>query len=170
MVLATEKIKRIALLRVAVGLLGERANPRWWKSSFCSDNGKAFLSPILPRTYLYAQYQGVVSAAALVHDDRIGIGKVFHLFRLPEDMEQGLQANFKDGSNEALAGVMKDMDSATEFLRVYADGVQKISQGPVRVGQLSALRNPSAWKDVAAFYLSGFESQRETFPFFSDRT
>jgi len=85
-------------------------------------------------------------------------------------MEQGLQANFKDGSNEALAGVMKDMDSATEFLRVYADGVQKISQGPVRVGQLSALRNPSAWKDVAAFYLSGFESQRETFPFFSDRT
>lgn len=170
MVFGTEQIKRIALLRVAVGLLGERANPRWWTSSFCSNNGKAFLSPIFPRTYIYSQYQGVVSAAALVHDDRIGIGKVFHLFRLPEDMEQGIQAIFKDESKEALAGVMKDVDSATEFLRAYANGVQKMSQGPVKVGQLLALRNPSGWKDVASFYLNGFEHQRETFPFFSDRT
>lgn len=170
MVLGAEQIKRIALLRVAVGLLGERVNPRWWNSSFCSNNGKAFLSPIFPRTYIYAQYQGVVCAAALVHDDRIGIGKVFHLFRLPEDMEQGLQEIFKGGSNKALDDVMKDADSATEFLRAYANGVQKISQGPVKVGQLSALRNPSAWREVASFFLSGFEHQRETFPFFSDRT
>lgn len=163
-------INNLALLRTAVGLLGERANPRWWTSSFCGNNGKAFLSPVFPRTYIHAQYQGVVSAAALVHDDRIGVGNVFHLFRLPEDIEQALQTIAKDGINAALTDVMRDADSATQFLRGYAGSAQKTSQGPVKVGLLSALRDTSVWKGVAAFYLNGFERQRETFPFFSDRT
>lgn len=170
MTLNTLQIKQLSLLRVAVGLLGEQANPKWWTSSFCGNNGKAFLSPVFPRTYIHAQCQGVVSAAALVHDDRIGVGNVFHLFRLPEDIEQALQAIAKDEINAAFTDVMRNVDSATQFLRGYAGSVQKTSQGPVKVGQLSALRDTSGWKDVAAFYLNGFEHQRETFPFFSDRT
>jgi len=170
MTLNTQQIKQLALLRVAVGFLGEQATPRWWTSSFCGNNGKAFLAPVFPRTYIHTQYQGVVSAAALVHDDRIGVGNVFHLFRLPEDIEQALQTIAKDELNVALTDVMKDADSATQFLRGYAGSAQKTSQGPVKVGHLSALRDTSVWKDVAAFYLNGFEHQRETFPFFSDRT
>ena len=165
-----KQIKQLVLLRLSVGLLGEQANPRWWNSTFCDSNGKAFLSPVFPRTYINAQYQGVVSAAALVHDDRIGVGNVFHLFRLPEDIEQALQTIAKDEINVAITDVMRDVDSATQFLRGYAGSAQKTSQGPVKVGHLSALRDTSVWKDVAAFYLNGFEHQRETFPFFSDRT
>ena len=168
--LDTQQIKQLALLRVAVGVLGERSTPRWWTSSFCGNNGKAFLAPVFPRTYIHAQYQGVVSAAVLVHDDRIGVGNVFHLFRLPEDMEQALQAIVKYEIYVELTDVMRDVDSATKVLRGYAGSAQKTSQGPVKVGHLSALRDTSVWKDVAAFYLNGFEHQRETFPFFSDRT
>ena len=170
MTMTTQQLNHLALLRGAVGFLGEQATLPWWTSSFCGNNGKAFLAPVFPRTYIHAQYQGVVSAAALVHDDRIGVGNVFHLFRLPEDIEQALQTIAKDELNVALSDVMKDADSATKFLRGYASSAQKTSQGPVKVGQLSALRDTSVWKDVAAFYLNGFEHQRETFPFFSDRT
>lgn len=170
MTIDIQQVKNLALLRVAIGFLGEQANPRWWTSSFCGSNGKAFLAPVFPRTYVHAQYQGVVSAAALVHDDRIGVGNVFHLFRLPEDIEQALQSSGKDEINMALTDVMRDVDSAKKFLRGHAGSVQKTSQGPVKVGHLSALRDTSVWKDVAAFYLNGFEQQRETFPFFSDRT
>ena len=170
MTLETKQIKQLALLRVAVGFLGEQANPRWWHSSFCGNNGKAFLSPVFPRTYIHAQYQGVVSAAALVHDDRIGVGNVFHLFRLPEDIEQALQEITKDEINAALTDIMSHVASATQFLRDYSGEVYKASQGPVKVGHLSALRDTPVWKDVAGFYLNGFEHQRETFPFFSDNT
>ena len=168
--LNTQQIRQLAVLRVAVGFLGEQSTPRWWTSSFCGNNGKAFLAPVFPRTYIHAQYQGVVSAAALVHDDRIGVGNVFHLFRLPEDLEQALQAIAKDEINAALADIMKDVESAMQFLRNYADGIKKTSQGPVKVGRLSALRDTTAWKDVAALYLNAYEHQRETFPFFSERT
>jgi hypothetical protein len=170
MTLTTEQIKQMAILRIAVGFLGEQATPRWWTSSFCGNNGKAFLAPVFPRTYIHAQYQGVVSAAALVHDDRIGVGNVFHLFRLPEDIEQALQRMVKEENNVTLTEVMRDVDSARHFLCGYAGPAQITSEGPVKVGHLSALRNTSVWKEIAAFYLKGFEHQRETFPFFSDRT
>lgn len=169
MSLNAQQIKQLILLRVAVGFLGEQANPRWWTSSFCGSNGKAFLEHVFPRTYIHAQYQGVVAAAALVHDDRIGVGNVFHLFRLPEDIEQALQTSANNEINTALTDVMRDVVSATQFLRGYAGSVQKTSQGPVKVGQLLALRDTSVWKDVAAYYLDGFEHQRETFPFFSEK-
>ena len=106
MTLETQQIEQLTLMRFAVGFLGEQANPWWWDSSFCGNNGKAFLSPVFPRTYIHAQYQGVVSAAALVHDDRIGVGNVFHLFRLPEDIEQGLHA---------IANVLKSLQLSLEL-------------------------------------------------------
>lgn len=168
MTLSAQQIKYLALLRVAVGLLGEQATPRWWTSSFCNNNGRAFLAPIFPRTYIHAQYQGVVSAAALVHDERIGVGNVFHLFRLPEVIEQALQAITQNVHTLFLSDVMKDVDAALQFLRENGSRVQKASHGPIKIGSLSVLRDTSVWKDVAAFYLNAFENQRETFPFFSD--
>lgn len=168
MVMEKQQIKQLMLIRVAVGLLGEQSTLRWWKSAFCGNNAKAFLAPIFPRTFVHAQCQGVVSAAALVHDDRIGVGNVFHLFRLPEDMEHRLRAATGDGDTSAISEIMKDVDSATEFLSHYAGGSREPSPGPVKVGGLSALRNLSIWKDVAALYLGGFANHQETFPFFSD--
>lgn len=168
MTLNTQHIKNIAYLRMAVGLLGEQANPKWWTSSFCNAQSKVFLSPIIPRTYGFAQFQGVVCAAAIVHDDRIGVGKVFHLFRLPEDIEQALLKTAKDEIKGYFTDIMKDAVSAARFLFELGGRIQKASLGPVKVGPLSALRNASAWKDTAACYLNGFENKRETFPFFSD--
>ena len=158
----------LALLRVAVGLLGEQA--QWWSSTFCGANGIAFLSPVFPRTHVLAQLQGVSAAAALVHDDRIGVGNAFHLFRLPEDLEQRIHDMASGGAVPEIIEVMRSADSATQFIRSCAGSVRKDALGPVRVGQLSSLRDDSPWRDVAAFYLSAFEEHKETFPFFSDRT
>lgn len=169
MTLNKQQVKELVLLRLAVGFLGEQASPKWWNSSFCGDNGKAFLSPVFPRTYVNAQYQGVVASASLVHDVGMSRGNVFHLFRLPEDMEQALQTVITDATNDTFSDVMKDAGAAMEFLRGYAGGGRISSQGPVRVGQLAALREMAIWKDVASCYLYGFEQQREIFPFFSDK-
>jgi hypothetical protein len=82
-------------LRLAVGSLGEQVKPAWWQSSFLGPNAAPFLDPIFGPKRLGAQYRGVTEAARLVHDDRIGIGRVVHLFRLSELMEQLLTAEFR---------------------------------------------------------------------------
>lgn len=166
----TQQIQNLTLLRAAVGLLGEHAQPPWWSSTFCGSNGRAFLSPVFPRTYVLAQCQGVSSAAAIVHDDRIGVGNVFHLFRLPEDVEQSLHTMLSGDELTAITEVMQSVDAATDYLKSCAGNSPEQPVGPVRVGGLDALRSAAAWHDVAAIYLAGFGQQKETFPFFRDRT
>ncbi len=164
----SEQIKNLAQLRMAVGYLGEQAETRWWSSEFCGPGGKAFLAPVFPRTHVLAQLQGVTSAAALVHDERIGVGEVFHLFRLPEDLEQSLHAVDPGEQLGPLAEVKVSVESARRFLSDYAGDMLTDAVGPVRIGQLSSMREASAWRNVAACYCAAFQQQRETFPFFSD--
>ena len=73
----------IAELRVLVGYLGEKGQANWWGSEFFSATATAFLAPIFNRSLFLAQYQGATAAAAKVHDEAIGVGRIFHLFRLP---------------------------------------------------------------------------------------
>jgi len=165
-----QQVKQLALLRAAVGLLGEQAQSPWWTSTFCGTSGKAFLSPVFPRTHVLAQLQGVTSAASLVHDEGIGVGSVFHLFRLPEDLEQGIHAVAIGEAVQEIADVMRSADSATRLVETFSNGTSKDAWGPVNVGPLLALRQTASWRDVAAYYFSAFEGQRKIFPFFSDRT
>ena len=86
-------------VRLAVGLLGERDGANWWRSGFMSPTSAAFLTPVFGSRALQARYEGVLESARRVHDDQIGVGRVFHPFRLLDAMEQPLfdaRANFDD--------------------------------------------------------------------------
>jgi len=78
----------IAELRVLVGYLGEKGQDNWWASDFLSTTAAAFLAPIFNRSLFLAQYQGATAAAAKVHDEAIGVGRIYHLFPLPIGIEQ----------------------------------------------------------------------------------
>ena len=71
-------VVRIAALRLAVGLLGERDAAGWWTSAFLSPTSTSFLAPVFGGNTFQARYQGVLEAAKRVHDERIGVGHVFH--------------------------------------------------------------------------------------------
>ena len=73
----------ISELRVLVSYLGEKGQANWWGSEFFSNTATAFLGPIFNRSLFLAQYQGATAAAAKVHDEAIGVGRIYHLFRLP---------------------------------------------------------------------------------------
>ena len=81
-------VERLAELQAVIGYLGEREQSGWWQCSFHSTGSRAFLAPVLGRTPNLAQHVGASRAAALVHDERIGVGRVFDRFRLPGDLEQ----------------------------------------------------------------------------------
>ena len=82
--------ENLALMRMAVGAAGEDKGLGWWRSAFCGSMSSAYLSPMFPRTAQMASLTGVTAAACRVHDEHIGVGRVFHLFRLPEDLEQAI--------------------------------------------------------------------------------
>ena len=98
-------IIRLVSLRLAVGLLGERDNAGWWTSGFFTPTSTAFLAPVFGVNTFQARYQGVLEAAKRSHDERIGVGHVFHLFRLPESLEQRLFEAVESFSSELNATV-----------------------------------------------------------------
>lgn len=163
-------IDALATLRAVVGYLGEKDQCGWWQSSFFSPDSHAFLSPIFSRTYFLARCSGVQNAAAAVHDDRIGIGRVYHLFRLPEDVEQRIHAALHEADltrtiGEAVAG----SDKAAEYLRNRSGAAAGSGIGPTCVGDLHDLRLIEHWRYVAAEYLHGIEAGVEIYPYFADR-
>jgi hypothetical protein len=164
-----EQLDKLATLRAVVGLLGEQAQSSYWSSSFFDAGSKSFLAPVFPRTQILAQYRGVTSAAAIVHDDRIGVGDVFHLFRLPEDMEQGLHAAAEGTAVPSITESTASRESALQFLTDYTGENREKSEGPVKIGPLISIRDASVWKEAAAYYLAGIEANTDTFPFFSDK-
>jgi hypothetical protein len=168
--MAESLIETLALLRAAVGYLGERDQQSWWQSGFFSSGSRAFLTPVFGRTQVLAQCAGVTRAAALVHDERIGVGQVYHLFRCPEDLEQGIHAVYQRSDIGRYIGTLvTSPDAALALLREQANSTQIAGIGPTRVGDESELRKPRAWRTVAAHYARAFAEEDEVFPYFTGR-
>jgi hypothetical protein len=162
-------INTLALYRAAIGYLGEREQFGWWQSSFFIQGSDAFLSPVFGRTQILAQCNGVTRAAALVHDERIGVGNVFHLSRLPEELEQGIQQVLHDAKlEEAVQNITASKDSALVYLQKDSIAISSPEVGPTRVGKIKALRDLETWRSVADLYLYAFEKEKMIFPYFSD--
>ncbi|HEN8704802.1 TPA: BrxE family protein [Pseudomonas putida] len=154
----------IAELRVLVGYLGEQ-QPTWWTSQFFSPTAIAFLGPVFTRTSALAQYQGVTAAAARRHEEHIGEGRTYHLFRLPEIFEQSSAAVFSDKDFEAsVRALVTSRDQALTHLAELAGQTTSASEGPVVVGDL-ADELGNALKTFAALYLDAFRKGIQCFPY-----
>ena len=163
------QLERLAKLRAAVGYLGEREQHGWWQSAFFAPTSGAFLAPVFGRTQVLAQVNGVTRAAALVHDERIGIGRVYHLFRLPEDVEQGLHRVLHNPDLcDQIAALVSDRESAMAYLRKEEGSLTGEGAGPVRIGDVHGLRDASSWSVTAAHYLHAFENRSGTYPYFTN--
>ena len=160
----------LACLRVVVGSLGEREQYAWWQSSFFSAQSRAFLAPVFGRTQLLAQTMGVTRAASLVHDERIGVGRVYHLFRLPEDVEQGIHRALQDAEiARRIGALIAHKDAALAYLRTEARSAVGGGVGPTRMGDDHDLRDQRHWRAIAAQYVAAFAAGAEVYPYFTDR-
>jgi hypothetical protein len=159
-------VRDIAELRILVGYLGEKEQYGWLDSTFFSKSAPSFLNPVYPRTQLLAQSNGVKAAATAVHDSRIGVGNVFHLFRLPEGIESAVNELLSDKeSAESLARCVSSSDDALSRLQSYgADGANS-AEGPMAVGTIQELESGKALRRLAAAYASAFKQGTQTFPY-----
>lgn len=162
------QLETLAKLRAVVGYLGEREQYAWWQSSFFSPASHAFLAPVFGRTQVLAQVNGVTSAASLVHDERIGIGQVYHLFRLPEDIEQAIHRVLHSTELcEQIAALVYERASAMTYLRQEAGSLAGEGTGPVHIGEIRDLRDVRSWSIATAHYARAFENRLEIYPYFT---
>jgi len=163
-----DQLRELAVLRAVVGFLGEQTEKRWWSSSFFGTGSQAFLGPIFPRTQILAQYHATSRVAAVLHDERIGIGNVFHIFRLPEDMERSLHDALQQ-HNQVIAEHVVSPEVAFTYLNKISTTEDYEGVGPVKVGSIDDLRQGASWGQVASYYATGLARCTEVYPYFTDK-
>lgn len=157
-------------LRLLVGYLGEQGEYKFWSSSFFSTSSSAFLTPVVGKTTFLAQYYGVKEAANRVHDNHIGVGRgVYHLFRLPEALEQAIHnLLYETEIVEQLISDLSNVPKALELINSYKDVNVKSAIGPIRIGGLDDISNIAIWNVVAKHYRNSIETKDIAYPFFSE--
>jgi hypothetical protein len=164
-----DMINNLATLRLLIGFLGEQRQFNWWSSSFISPSSSAFLTPIYPRSVLAAEYQGVKESAARVHDEHIGVGKIYHLFRLPEFIEQmTLQTLREPAVAGQIQASLKTTDTALASLAEFAKSDQAVDEGPVLSGNIEDLEQPELIGNMAAIYYFAFQNDIKSYPYFRE--
>ena len=155
----------LLMLRMLIGFLGERAQYDWWPTAFHETSSRLFLEPVFSKTSHLAQYHGVLEAARRLHDEHLSVGS-YHLFRLPEEIEQDLHAALQNSVGEELIGQMpKSKEAALDRLKRLAATGGTSSVGPMAAGSIKDIDSTDTLKVIAAAYLSAFTQNAKTYPY-----
>lgn len=158
-------LPRLLQLRLLISFLGERAQYAWWPTAFYEASSRLFLEPVFSKTFRLAQYHGVLEAARRLHDEHLSVGS-YHLFRLPEEIEQDLHALAQSSVGEERSGkVPQSRDAALEALKHLAPAGSKSSEGPTAVGSIKDIDSPDVLNAIAGTYLSAFTQNTKTYPY-----
>jgi hypothetical protein len=153
-------------IRFLIGFLGEKSQRNWWSSSFVGPTSEAFLGPIFPRTIMLARYHGICESAMRVHDDHIGVGANYHLYRLPDSMERSAAKELMNADTQALiSAALSDQNHAITRLKELASGQQGREEGAIAVGDYSDAGLQGLLHQAAGHYLRAFEGGYQCFPF-----
>lgn len=159
-------IYQFIILRALVGFLGEKLQFGWWDSNFLGETGLKFLSIVCPRSAFPAGINSVTEAARRLHDDRIGKGGVYHLFRLSPGMEQTIHEHLVCFDYSELSQLLQTKDTVLEKLQAYTNGDFRASEGPIQIGTSKEISQDSTIKNLAKYYADAFNKKIQTFPYF----
>ena len=159
--MTSDLILQLTRLRTCVAFLGEKDQENWWPSSFLSQSGAAFLTPVFPKTTQLARVNGASAAAQAIHDEHIGVGDVFHLFRLPENIEHDIAQSLTKESS--ITDSFKSDEAAYACIEELSTGDVTEGIGPLLINQCEV--NHDALAQMASAYLAGFRNNQAVYPY-----
>lgn len=164
-------IDDITQLRVLVATLGESASPPWWKTTFLSEAGLRLTGRIFPRSGLSAAVNAVSQVARREHEQRIGKGRRYHLFRLQPSMERSIQVALTEPIMvERLRGILAlGQDGLLQELSSLV-GTARLGgrEGPTLMGPVGALSGSGGVGELAAMYRSAFREKTVVHPYYEE--
>ena len=162
---------QLAYLRTAVAYLGESSNYHWWDTNFLSPTGQQFLSINFPRTAFAAGFNSTVSAAKRLHDEHIGKGGVYHLFRLPSHIEERIHKLVLHAEGEDLEvfeECIQSKEAALDTLACFTVNIEGGSaEGPVQIGTFKNQLSNAERVELGEYYMCAFNDQKRCFPYFN---
>jgi hypothetical protein len=166
----TAATERLLKLRILVAFLGEKHASGWWDTSFLDKNGREYLAFAFPRTATAAAVRAAAEAAKRIHDERIGVGRVFHLFRLPFELEQDLHGAIDELGAKGVIELIEDADTAQLLLDEMAGGEIRAengtsTSGPISAGKISTISTTETAKRIAQYYLGAVQSGEAVYPY-----
>jgi hypothetical protein len=161
--------QQLLTVRTLVAALGEQPPSPWWRTQFLTEAGLRVTTRIFPRTAVAAAINSVSEAARRDHDARVGVGRRYHLFRLPTEWEDGLATSLM--RQESQAEVKQLLQSGPERLlsklESLAQGSKRVGkEGPIALGSAALLRAPGAIAELAAHYFHAFTHSQRCYPYF----
>ena len=159
-------VKLIVELRLLVGFLGEKSQNNWWVSNFIGTSSEAFLAPVFSRTTMLARYHGVCEAAMLVHDEHIGVGANYHLYRMPDSAERAAAKALADADfQQQLIAILINSESAQTRLSSLATSDTGKDEGPVVLGSYADSDLQKLLRQAARHYSRAFKEGYKCFPY-----
>lgn len=163
--MSASNLPTLLQMRLLVGFLGERAQFSWWPTAFYEASSRLFLEPVFSNTSRLAKYHSVLEAARRLHDEHLSVGS-YHLFRLPEEVEQDLHAIMQGSVGEDIARqVPQSKEAALDALKRLAVTSVTCRVGPTALGRISAVDSTDTLKSMAGAYLSAFSQNAKTYPY-----
>jgi hypothetical protein len=160
-----ENYRKIIALRYLVGFLGEKQQCHWWSTSFYEASSTRFLEPVFARSAPLAQYQGVLEAARRFHDENLSADS-FHIFRLPEEVEQDIHEIVQIKLVELLdPSWTADRSSALSALSKLTDGSIELIVGPVLVGKIDEVHSPAMLDKIGIIYHVALSTDVHALPY-----
>jgi len=122
------------------------------------------MEPVFTKTTTMAQYHGVVEAARRLHDEHLNVGS-YHLFRLPEEIEQDLHSIMQSEIGDKLSSELPSgKDDVLTALKQLSTNIPTIQDGPQSVGSIAEL-DLNKLKTIAGLYVSAFSSGKKAYPY-----
>jgi hypothetical protein len=157
--------EQLLQLRLLVGYLGERDQFGWWPTGFFEPSSRSFLEPIFSKSFRQAQYHGVLEAARLQHDHHLSAG-TYHLFRLPEELEQDLYLLMQNnGDGELGESIFQNKEAALDALKLVANENSALHEGPMIIGRIDDLALADTLQSIAGAYYAAFLQNTNAYPY-----
>ena len=161
-------VNDIIKLRIIILSLGEMQPEGWWISQFLSKVGISFLDRVYPKTNFAAAIQSATHLAKAVHDQAIGKGDVYHLFRLAPRLEREISKELLENSPQIenqYIDILHDRDALLTTLQQIAGDEQVGDRvGPI---QISVSANQLS-SNMAALYHYAFQQEKQIYPYFEE--
>lgn len=161
MTAALSAYSTLARLRLSVLTAGEALPDKYWDSKGLSASGQGDLIMVFPRTSLLAAMTHATELARAHHDKQTRASGVYHLFRLPTDIETAIHQEMLESvpnNYDVQANLWSEID---ELPKVEAQP----EAGSINLNTLD-LTSTRAIAKLAATYKSAMDAGLTCIPFF----
>ena len=156
-----ELVEQFLLLRLQVASAGEASVPAWWPTTCLTTDAALDFKHLFADAAPAVAWQLSSQAACQAHDKWLS-GMDYHLFRLPEGLEEAI---YHTGLQLPVAQAQQWLTEKTAFATATANTAP--ATGPQRLGSSADLLSGAALPALRACYGAAFQGGVQVFPYFT---